>query len=192
MPATATPSARDRLLSAALARFGQDGLVAVNLDDVRRDAGVSVGALYHHFEDKRALADALFVELSSEYQDGFLEVLRVHPGAREGIEAAVRYHLGWVTRHRSQARILLGERPDTAELRDRNHAFFAAVLAWWRPHVHYRALRALPLDLIHALWLGPAQEYSRLWLAAHARRTPTHIADTLAGAAWNALKEDQS
>lgn len=51
--------ARERLLAAALRRFGEDGAVAVNLEEVRLEAGVSVGALYHHFADKAALVDAL-------------------------------------------------------------------------------------------------------------------------------------
>ncbi len=52
MPPVMTASARDRLLTAALDRFGTDGPVAVSLEVVRIQAGVSVGALYHHFEDK--------------------------------------------------------------------------------------------------------------------------------------------
>ena len=61
MVSTATSSlpARQRLLDAALARFSDDGALAATLDGVRQDAGVSVGTLYHHFADKRALATAL-------------------------------------------------------------------------------------------------------------------------------------
>ncbi len=61
--------------------------------------------------------------------------------------------------------------------------------AWWQTHVHYGVLRPLPRELLHALCLGPAQEYTRNWLAGHTKRMPGTVADILADAAWNTLKE---
>ncbi len=150
---------------------------------------MSVGALYHHFADKPALVDALYLEWIEQFQAGFVAELRSHPGAREGIEAGVRFYLRWVGGHRAAAGILLGHRPGGPELRERNRRFLAEVMAWWQTHVQYGSLRPLPVDLIHALWLGPAQEYTRHWLAGHAKRTPPAVADVLAQAAWNTLKE---
>ena len=51
----AAGTARERLLAAALTRIEVDGLVRVTLDEIRLEAGVSVGAMYHHFADKKAL-----------------------------------------------------------------------------------------------------------------------------------------
>ena len=182
-------TARERLLAAALRRFAADGLVAVTLEDVRLEAGVSVGAMYHHFADKAALVDALYVELIGRFQTEFLAELREHPSAEEGIKAGVRLYLRWVGRHRAEANVLLGHRCDSSALRDRNRPFFAETMAWWRTHVHYGSLRDLPFDLIQALWFGPAQEYTRHWLAGRARRTPPAVAEVLADAAWQSLKE---
>jgi AcrR family transcriptional regulator len=183
------PAARERLLSAALERFGADGPVVVSLEDIRRAAGVSVGALYHHFADKAALLDGLYVELTRQFQAGFLAELRAHPSAEDGIRAGVRFYLRWVSRHRTAASVLLGHRPAGTALRDDNRRFFGEVMAWWQTHVHYGALRSPRIELIHALWLGPAQEYTRHWLAGQARRAPANVIDTLSEAAWNALKE---
>jgi AcrR family transcriptional regulator len=183
-------SARDRLLAAALERFARQGAAGVTLDAVRRDAGVSVGALYHHFPDKAALAAALYVQLTEAFQAGFAAQLRRHSDAEAAIKAGVRFHLRWVTANRAGARVLLGERPDDAALRALNREFLAEVMAWWQTHVHYGALRALPVDLVNALWLGPAQEYARHWLGGRARRVPSSVAETLAQAAWSVLKED--
>jgi AcrR family transcriptional regulator len=182
-------SARDRLLSAALARFDSESLVSVSLDDIRQEAGVSVGALYHHFSDKAGLFDALYLDLTKQFQAGFLAELRSHATAQEGIEAGVRFYLRWVIRNRPAAGILLGYHPDDAVLAEPNRRFFADVMAWWLTHVHYGTLRILPPELIHALWLGPAQEYTRHWLAGHAKRPAGSLADTLAHAAWKTLKE---
>jgi AcrR family transcriptional regulator len=180
---------RDRLLDAALVRFAADPPVAVNLEDIRRDAGVSVGALYHHFEDKAALVDALYLELTRRVQQMFLAELRAHPSAEDGVRAIVRLYLRWVSGNRAAAALLLGHRPDELALRELNRPFFAEVRSWWDTHVHYGALRPLPLEVMNALWIGPAQEYTRHWLAGQVKRVPRAVADVLADAAWNALKE---
>jgi AcrR family transcriptional regulator len=184
-------SARERLLGAALARFAAEGALGATLEDIRRDAEVSTGALYHHFPDKSALAAALYVELTADFQDGFLAELRAHPDAEQGVRAGVRFYLRWVGANRAAAQFLLGERPVEDEaLRERNRAFFAEALGWWGTHVHYGALRELSFDLINALWLGPAQEYARHWIAGRGRRVSGAVADVLADAAWLALRAE--
>lgn len=182
-------SARDRLLSATLRKLAAGSPAGVSLEDIRREAGVSVGALYHHFTDKEALIDALYLELTHQVQDHFLAELRGHHSAEDGVKAIVRWYLRWVSDNQAAAKVLLAHRPDRSELRDMNRQFFDEILTWWQTHVHYGALRDLPLDLIHALWIGPAQEYTRTWLSGHAKRVPRSVADELAEAAWNALKE---
>jgi len=185
-------SARERLLRAALERFQTDGALAATLDDIRRQAGVSVGALYHHFPDKAGLAAALYDQLARDFQEGFVAELRAHADAEEGIRAGVRHYLRWVSANGVAAAFLLSERPaDDARLRERNRSFFAEVGAWWQTHVHYGALRDLQLDLINALWLGPAHEYTRHWLAGRGKHVPAAVADVLADAAWQTVKEQR-
>lgn len=167
-------------------------MVEPTLEDVRRAAGVSVGALYHHFPDKAHLASALYVELTADFQDAFLAELMRHPGAEDGVKAGVRCYLRWVSSNRSGAALLLGERPaEDPGLRERNRRFLGEVSAWWQTHVHYGVLRDLPVELIHALWLGPAQEYTRHWLAGRGRRLPASTAGVLAEAAWRSLEEER-
>lgn len=182
-------SARERLLAAALAQLEIQSPVSVSLEAIRREAGVSVGALYHHFPDKAALLNALYLELTARVQEEFLSELHHHPAAVDGVKAIVRLYLHWVTRNRAAASVLLGSRPADPALREMNRRFFAEVMAWWQTHVHYGTLRNLPLDLIHALWIGPSQEYTRHWLSGEVKRIPGSVADVLADAAWNALKE---
>ncbi|HWX74197.1 MAG TPA: TetR/AcrR family transcriptional regulator [Solirubrobacteraceae bacterium] len=182
-------SARERLLAAALGRFDAEGPLSATLEDIRHDAGVSVGALYHHFPDKAALASSLYAQITREFQGGFLAALRERAGAEAGVKGGVRFYLQWVSTNREAARFLLAGRPDSAALREANRGFFAEVSAWWQTHVHYGTLRELPFDVIHALWLGPAHEFSRHWLAGRARRVPSAVADELAHAAWLTLKE---
>lgn len=188
----AAGGARERLLDAALRRFTADGTMAAKLEDIRLDAGVSVGALYHHFPDKRALAGALFAQVTGDFQDSFLADLRGHPSAEQGVTGGVRHYLRWVSANRAAAAFLLAGRPaEDAALRERNREFFAGAMAWWQTHVHYGVLRELPFDVVHALWLGPSHEYTRHWIAGRARRVPTAVANSLADAAWRALKEER-
>ncbi len=182
-------SARERLLRVALVRFADEGVVAATLEDIRNDAGVSVGALYHHFPDKAGLVAALFTESTSDFQAEFLRELRAHSGAEGGVKAGVRFYLQWVSANRAAAALLLGARPADAALDARNRSFFAETMAWWRTHVHYGALRDLRFEEINALWLGPAHEYTRHWIAGRGKRVPTSVAELLGEAAWQTLKE---
>lgn len=48
-------TSRDRILSIATKHFARDGYAGTSLEQVVADAGVTRGALYHHFSDKRTL-----------------------------------------------------------------------------------------------------------------------------------------
>jgi AcrR family transcriptional regulator len=180
--------ARDRLLQVARRRFAVDGALAPTLDQVRREAQVSVGALYHHFPDKPALAAAVYAELIGEYQAGFVAMLRDHDTAEGGIRGGVAYHLRWVTEHRGEAGLLLGDRLDSDALRAANRDFFAAVRDWWRPHHTYGVLRPMRVGVTAALWLGAAQEYSRHWISGGDATMPRDVVGTFAAAAWTVLR----
>jgi AcrR family transcriptional regulator len=58
-------SVRDRVLDAAIRLFASEGYFRTSLPDIQRAAGVSIGAIYHHFEGKDDLAAAVY--------DGVLE-----------------------------------------------------------------------------------------------------------------------
>lgn len=180
--------ARARLLDVARRRFAVDGALSATLDEVRKDAGVSVGALYHHFPNKLSLATAVYAQLLGEYQQGFLAMLRDHDTAEGGIRGGVAYHLQWVAAHRGEATLLLDSRLDSEELRHSNSAFFAAVRDWWRPHHGYGVLRPMDIAVTAALWLGPAQEFSRHWVTGSTARLPRGVVETFADAAWAVLR----
>jgi AcrR family transcriptional regulator len=175
-------------MQTARRRFAADGAIAATLEEIRRDADVSVGALYHHFPDKPALAAAVYAQVMSEYQAGFVAMLRTHATAAGGVRGGVAHHLRWVVANRGEAALLLGDRLDSAELRDSNREFFAAVRDWWRPHHTYGALRPMQAGTTAALWFGPAQEFSRYWIAGEEPKMPRGVVKTLADAAWKALR----
>ena len=189
---TVTPNRRTAILRAALASFEEHGFEAATIEDVRRRSGASIGSIYHHFSGKEQLAGALYVDVLAGYQDGLLAALDRHPGARAGVRAVVEHHVAWVVAHPAEARFLLGGRPAAAEsgLRAANRAFFARVTGWLDGHVAAGAVAAAPFDVFHALWLGPAQEWSRHWLSDRAPTPPDQATPLLADAAWAALSKE--
>ena len=179
--------ARARITDAAIRLFAERGPLHVTLDDLRAEAGLSVGAVYHHFADKSAIYDAARLTALERYQAAFVEELDADRSARDGVTAIVRFHVAWCVEHRHAATLLLDQPPRDAAQRSRE--FFRAVLAWWRPHARYGAVRDVPLDLLFALWLGPATAIVRWHLAAHADPPSADVVATLADAAWMSLKE---
>jgi AcrR family transcriptional regulator len=57
---------RERLVSTARELFGRDGYDATSVEAVLREAGVARGSLYHHFENKEALFDAVLDRVVAE------------------------------------------------------------------------------------------------------------------------------
>jgi AcrR family transcriptional regulator len=51
---------RGRLVEAACRLFTVDGYAATSMNAIAREAGVTKGALYHHFDDKRAVYEACY------------------------------------------------------------------------------------------------------------------------------------
>ena len=58
---------RAALLSAARPLFAERGYEAVSSEEIVAAAGVTRGALYHHFDGKRGLFAAVFEEVESEF-----------------------------------------------------------------------------------------------------------------------------
>ncbi len=51
---------RDMILDAALRLFTTGGYFNASVHDIRREADVSIGSIYHHFKNKEAIAKALY------------------------------------------------------------------------------------------------------------------------------------
>src|SRR5689334_16874375 len=134
---------RDQIVDAATRAFARDGVFASRLEDIRREAGVSVGAVYHHFTDKEELHSEAWLRALAEYQTGFVQVLRDSRGAEAGVRGVVAHQLAWVRANRDRAALLYGGRPAgaaaAARLEEQNRAFFGEVVAWWRLHAGYGA-----------------------------------------------------
>ncbi|HEX2250131.1 MAG TPA: TetR/AcrR family transcriptional regulator [Gemmatimonadales bacterium] len=72
---------RERLLQAAFEEIYRRGYQAASLDTILHKAGVTKGALYHHFPDKAALGQAVVDDIVSKFLlDRWLGVLEKQGG----------------------------------------------------------------------------------------------------------------
>ena len=76
---------RRAILEAARDAFAQKGYAATSLEDIVGPARLTKGALYHHFQSKAALLEALYVEMESALVDHV-----VRESTKAGDDAAKR------------------------------------------------------------------------------------------------------
>ena len=78
---------RDKLLATARRLFGRDGYDATSVEAVLREAGVARGSLYHHFENKPALFDAVLDQVVAETAAQAAAAAAKHDDPVEGLRA---------------------------------------------------------------------------------------------------------
>jgi AcrR family transcriptional regulator len=74
VPQARSETTRQRILDAATAVFSEVGFAAAGLGEVIERAGMTKGALYHHFDSKEALATAIIEQGTSLTGDAFRHV----------------------------------------------------------------------------------------------------------------------
>jgi AcrR family transcriptional regulator len=185
------------ILQAALKLFLEKGFGATTLDQILDLSKASVGSFYHHFQSKVEVAAALYLETLETYQTAFLNELQRHRDARSGIEGTVRHHLRWTVRNPEKATYLTHCRePEVTEASEAraqglNRAFFTRTGAWLLEQVQCGKVRRLSQPLYHALWMGPSDEFTRLWLLGPEPRDIRQFAkaeNLLATTAWENMK----
>ncbi len=60
---------RANLMQVARMLFAERGYAGTATEEIVQQAGVTRGALYHHFRDKRELFEAVFIEVQQEMRD---------------------------------------------------------------------------------------------------------------------------
>lgn len=81
---------RTELLRVARDMFGERGYEATPIEDVAEAAGVTKGALYHHFASKRDLFQAVFEHLEQELCDTVIvEALKGGDDVLEGMRLGI-------------------------------------------------------------------------------------------------------
>jgi AcrR family transcriptional regulator len=88
-------SARTRraLLDAARVLFAEKGFAATGREEIAERAGVTRGALYHHFASKTDVAAAVVAELEGELVDLVVAAARQGSGVRDQLHRGCRAYM---------------------------------------------------------------------------------------------------
>jgi AcrR family transcriptional regulator len=90
---------REALLAAARELFGTQGYAATSTEEIVTAAGVTKGALYHHFTDKESLFRVVFEQAQREISDQAVAEF-LQPDDWEALVVGCRL---WVDAHRDPA-----------------------------------------------------------------------------------------
>src|SRR3954447_8669562 len=102
----------DRVLAAALPLLVAHGYAGASLEQVRRDAGISNGSLYHHFPRRADLAARLLNDGMRQCQSAVLAVVQGDGAAADVVRTVVAEQLRWVEEHPDLARWIFSDLPD--------------------------------------------------------------------------------
>lgn len=86
-------STRAALVAAARRLFAEHGYAQVATEEIVREAGVTRGALYHHFDGKRELLRTVYEQLEAELAQELDESFQPGDGALETLRAGAELFL---------------------------------------------------------------------------------------------------
>jgi AcrR family transcriptional regulator len=103
-------STRQALVDAAEDLFAEHGYAATSLDAIVAEAGVTKGALYHHYSGKQALFEAVFEEVESASARSIQVSLEGHEDPWQRVLSGLHAFLE-VVRQPSYSRIVIQDGP---------------------------------------------------------------------------------
>ena len=80
---------REKVLETALRLFSEKGYFNTSVHDIRREADVSIGSIYHHFKNKEAVAKALFESILGQLDELAEQAQAQHASAHDRCRAVV-------------------------------------------------------------------------------------------------------
>jgi AcrR family transcriptional regulator len=189
-----SPDTRSAILDAALTCFVESGYEQTTIAVIRQRSGVSNGALFHHFPTKDAIADALYVDSMTSFQEGLWELLRRRPRSlRAAVRGAIAHQISWIEANTDRARFVYTrgtldwESPAGAQLGEVNRKLAAAYQDWMEPLIERGLIRPMSMLVLTAIVTGPTHAIARRWLAGQLARPLHDYLDELAAAACAAL-----
>ena len=195
---TTTESRRKAILQAALKSFSTRGFTETTMEDIKRLSGASTGSIYHHFENKEMLAQALFLEGRSDLNATLLVAI-ANKSPRAGIRALIYAYLDWFEQHPDLGQYVMQAGSteylgsyvkvlrQKIQLALPNENFPQQFFDWLVPFIEDGTITRYPQNLYVPLVIGPSREYVRRWLRTRLHAEIQEVREPLAGAAWKVL-----
>ena len=101
---------RSAVIEAAERLFGSEGFGSTTMDDIAVEAGVTKGAVYHHFKSKREVFEAVFEAVSSDLAGAVMHEVRPRGDIIEMLMSSTRLFFD-LCANPATSRILLQDGP---------------------------------------------------------------------------------
>ena len=158
---------RNKLLEAARQAFGSVGYAQTSMDELTASAGLTRGALYHHFGDKKGLLQAVVQQVDAELDAQLAQVSEQAANAWEGFKGRCRVFLEMAT-HIEVQRIMLRDAPSvlgSEYLQSSQSACSASLAAMLRDLMDTHVIQHTDPEALARLIQGGLMDAS-FWIAA--------------------------
>lgn len=158
---------RNKLLEAARKAFGSVGYAQTSMDELTASAGLTRGALYHHFGDKKGLLQAVVQQVDAELDVQLAQVSEQAANAWEGFKGRCRVFLEMAT-HIEVQRIMLRDAPSvlgSEYLQSSQSACSASLAAMLRDLMDTHVIQHTDPEALARLIQGGLMDAS-FWIAA--------------------------
>lgn len=171
-------ASRQALLASARALFESKGYSATSTEELLARTGLTRGALYHHFRDKRALFDAVCDAVHEELVAEIAQAVQATTDPVQALRAGSHAWMRAVAEPR-RARLLLIEAPavlgpEAWNAADARHGY-ASLRAGVDAVLAVSGQAPAALDAAALALNGAMNELAR-WVAAHPARLPEALA----------------
>lgn len=82
---------RSLIMKTALGLFTSKGYFNTSIHDIRKEADISIGAIYHYFSSKEAIVKAIYDDLISRMANALTVIIRELPTARDRSQAVLQF-----------------------------------------------------------------------------------------------------
>ncbi len=182
---------REKILAAALELFVEKGLQATPMSAVARRAGTGMGTIYHHFESKEELVNAIFLDIKTkEYHYIFHDLDDDRP-IRTQFEHIYERLIRFFFSHPAAFRFIdqYAASPVIQEpVRREGYARFDRLFATLRRGQEQRIVKEAPVEQLNAFVYGGISNFLRPNIDAGNALTPEMLQVQLE-IAWDAIKK---
>lgn len=79
------------ILDTALELFTANGYFNTSVHHIQKTAGISIGSIYHHFNNKEAIAKAIYDELIDQMSHAVSRIMQEHASTKARCRAVIAY-----------------------------------------------------------------------------------------------------
>lgn len=98
---------RQQILDVALKLFSARGYFNTSVHDIQREAQISVGSIYHHFNNKETIAKVLFDSIEVKMYSAIRSIIDENETAEERCKEVVRYLFEVTEKHPDMMQYML-------------------------------------------------------------------------------------